>query len=67
QRTHDPDAILDQSGVSLRPTPKYRIRRFTQCVGTHSEKPPWMLAVCMVWENMKQKIKKMLERGSRCL
>lgn len=66
QRINETDGILDESRIPLKVKLKYYMRRFKLWVGNNYGKASWILSVCLVWENMKLKIKKMLERSSIC-
>lgn len=66
QRINETDGILGKSGIPLKIKLKYCVRRFKLWVGSHYKKASWMLSACLVLEDMKLKIKKMLERSSIC-
>ena len=66
QRINETDGILEKAGTPLKIKLKYRMRRFKLWAGNHYKKASWILSVCLIWENMKLNIKKMLERSSIC-
>lgn len=66
QRINETDGILEKTGIPLKIKLKYRMRRFKLWAGNHYKKTSLILSVCLIWENMKLKIKKILERSSIC-
>lgn len=62
-KINETEGILDKSGIPFKIKLKYCLRRFKLWAGSKYKRVPWILAFCLVLEDMKLKLKKMLERS----
>lgn len=62
-KINETEGILDESGIPFKIKLKYCLRRFKLWAGSKYKRVPWILAFCLVLEDMKLKLKKMLERS----
>lgn len=61
------DNLIPESKVTLKSKIKCHIKKNRISVGERYNQYPWILSVCLLWKNVKIKIKKMLKGSYKCL
>lgn len=59
--------LFTEPEPTLKVRMKYWFKRFKIRVGTNYGRASWMLSLCLVWKNIKLKVKNVMRRSSICL
>ena len=59
--------LFTEPELTLKVRMKYWFKRFKIRVGTNYGRASWMLSLCLVWKNIKLKVKNVMRRSSICL
>lgn len=67
QKINVADNLFTQPKITLKIKLKYWLKCLKIRIGENYDKTPWALSLCLIWKNVKIKVKSVVQRRSICL